>query len=68
MRQVGVIAAPARIALRDRGRIGEDHRVARLLAEGLADRYPEAVDLAAVETNMVVVDGGAFPFPAGRSG
>jgi threonine aldolase len=63
MRQVGVIAAPARIALQDRGRIGEDHWVARRLAEGLIDRYPESVELAAVETNMVVVDGGAFPFP-----
>jgi threonine aldolase len=63
MRQVGVIAAPARIALRDRERIAEDHQVARRLAEGIADRYPEAVDLAAVETNMVVVDGRAFSFP-----
>lgn len=62
MRQVGVIAAPARIALRDRDRIGEDHHVARRLAEGLADRYPDAVDLATVETNMVIVDGRAFPF------
>jgi len=62
MRQVGVIAAPARIALRDRDRIGEDHLVARALAEGLADRYPEAVDLVRVETNMVAVDGRAFPF------
>jgi len=62
MRQVGVIAAPARIALRDRERIGEDHLVARRLAEGLADRYPEAVDVARVETNMVVVDGRSFPF------
>ena len=65
MRQVGVIAAPARIALRDRHRIGDDHRVARLLAEGLADRYPAAVHLPAVETNMVVVDGDAFGFPIG---
>jgi threonine aldolase len=63
MRQVGVIAAPARIALRDRDRIGEDHEVARRLAEGLAERYPSSVDLASVETNMVVVDGAAFPFP-----
>ena len=63
MRQVGVIAAPARIALRDRDRIGEDHEVARLLAAGLADRYPEAVDLEGVETNMVLVEGKAFPFP-----
>ena len=63
MRQVGVIAAPARIALRDRDRIGEDHEVARTLAEGLAERHPASVDPASVETNMVVVDGGAFPFP-----
>ncbi len=62
MRQVGVVAAPARIALRDRDRIAEDHRVARLLAEGLSDRYPAAVDLARVETNMVIVDGSALPF------
>jgi threonine aldolase len=63
MRQVGVIAAPARIALRDRDRIGEDHELARLLAEGLAERHPASVDPVSVETNMVVVDGGAFPFP-----
>ena len=63
MRQVGVIAAPARIALRDRDRIDDDHKLARRLAKGLADRYPEAVDLATVETNMVVVDGRSFPFP-----
>lgn len=62
MRQVGVIAAPARIALRDRDRIGEDHQRARRLAVGLADRYPDAVDLDTVETNMVVVDGRSFPF------
>jgi threonine aldolase len=62
MRQVGVIAAPARIALRDRDRIGDDHRLARRLAEGLADRYPAAVDLVGVQTNMVVVDSRSFPF------
>lgn len=62
MRQVGVIAAPARIALRDRDRIGEDHEVARQLAEGIVDRYPDAADVAKVETNMVVVDARAFPF------
>lgn len=62
MRQVGVIAAPARIALRDRDRLGEDHEVARRLAVGIADRYPDAVDIGRVETNMVVVDARAFPF------
>ncbi|MDH5615837.1 MAG: threonine aldolase family protein, partial [Acidimicrobiia bacterium] len=63
MRQVGVVAAPARVALRDRDRVAEDHKVARRLADGIGDRYPEAVDLARVETNMVVVDARAFPFP-----
>ncbi len=62
MRQVGVIAAAARVALRDRDRLTEDHLLARLLAEGLAERYPESVDLAQVQTNMVIVDGAAFPF------
>jgi threonine aldolase len=66
MRQVGVIAAPARIALRDRERISEDHEIARILAEGLAERFPASVDLASVETNMVVVDGGAFSFSVGE--
>ena len=64
MRQVGVIAAPARIALRDRSRVSEDHQLARLLADGLAERYPEAVDPSQVETNMAIVDGSAFPVPA----
>jgi threonine aldolase len=32
------------------------------LAVGLADRYPDSVDLDTVETNMVVVDGRSFPF------
>ncbi|MFZ0627447.1 MAG: GntG family PLP-dependent aldolase [Acidimicrobiia bacterium] len=55
MRQVGVIAAAARVALRDRDRLVEDHVLARSLAEGIADRYPGAVSNE-VETNMVLVD------------
>ena len=62
MRQVGVIAAPARIALRDRDRIVDDHVVARRLAEGLAQRFPESVNLSQVETNMVIVDGAMLPY------
>lgn len=62
MRQVGVIAAAARIALRDRDRLVEDHKVARLLAEGLATRVPGAVDLDQVESNMVQVAVEALPF------
>ncbi|HEX7100332.1 MAG TPA: GntG family PLP-dependent aldolase [Acidimicrobiia bacterium] len=61
MRQVGVIAAAARIALRDRERLAEDHELARYLAEQLAERWPEAVDPTTVETNMVRVDVAGLP-------
>jgi threonine aldolase len=61
MRQVGVLAAAARVALEDGvERLAEDHANARRLAEGLADLDPGAVDLGAVETNMVYVDLGVF--------
>lgn len=53
MRQVGVLAAPARIALRDRARVHEDNALARTLAEMIADRAPDAVDLDSVQTNIV---------------
>ena len=56
MRQVGVIAAPARIALAERARLVEDHALARSLAEAFAARYPGSVDLDTVETNIVNVD------------
>lgn len=55
MRQVGVLAAPALIALRDWPRLDADHRLAARLAEGLADLHPRAVDPEATETNMVIV-------------
>jgi len=56
MRQAGVIAAAARVALAGRGRLIEDHRLAQRLAGAVADRFPESVDHRAVETNMVLVD------------
>jgi threonine aldolase len=57
MRQVGVIAAAARVALTSGvDRLAEDHANARRLAEGFAEIHPDAVDLAAVETNMVYVN------------
>ncbi len=56
MRQAGIIAAPARIALRDWERLSADHELAARLARGLADRHPGAVDPEATETNMVRVD------------
>jgi threonine aldolase len=57
MRQVGVIAAAARVALTTAvDRLADDHANARRLAQGLADVDPGSVDLDAVETNMVYVD------------
>lgn len=56
MRQVGVIAAAARIALRERDRLVEDHALAGKLATRLAERFPDCVDPADVETNIVKVD------------
>lgn len=63
MRQVGVIAAAARIALRDRDRLSEDHELARDLASQLSSIAPDAVDLDGVETNMVQVAVSALPVP-----
>jgi threonine aldolase len=57
MRQVGVIAAAARVALETGpDRLHEDHANARVLAEGLAELDEAAVDLEAVETNMVYLN------------
>ena len=57
MRQVGVIAAAARVSLETGpDRLHEDQANARLLAEGLAELHPEAVDLSGVETNMVYLN------------
>ncbi|MHC4669368.1 MAG: threonine aldolase family protein, partial [Planctomycetota bacterium] len=51
MRQVGVLAAPARVALQDGfEHIAADHRRAKRLAEGFG------VDPATVESNIVIVD------------
>lgn len=57
MRQVGVIAAAARVAL-DTGidRLVRDHDNARRLAHALADIDEACVDVDAVETNMVFLD------------
>jgi threonine aldolase len=57
MRQAGVIAAPGVIALTQMvERLAEDHRRARGLAEGLANIRGFSVDVAGVETNIVVAD------------
>lgn len=57
MRQVGVIAAAAIYALaHHRTRLAEDHANARRFAEALHGRHGIAVDLATVQTNIVVID------------
>ena len=57
MRQVGVIAAAGIYALKNNvKRLAEDHRRARVLAEALANIPAVSVDLATVETNIVVFD------------
>lgn len=56
MRQVGVIAAAARVALRDRDRLVEDHALAGKLASRLAERFPGSVEPGDVDTNIVILD------------
>jgi threonine aldolase len=57
MRQVGVIAAAARVAVETGiDRLADDHANARFLAEGLHELDPSAVELSEVETNMVYVN------------
>ena len=60
MRQAGVLAAAARVALRDWERLAEDHALARHLAEVLEERLPGAV-MAPPQTNMVQVAGERLP-------
>ncbi|MGQ9557680.1 MAG: low-specificity L-threonine aldolase [Desulfurispora sp.] len=56
MRQAGVLAAAARVALADRQRLIEDHAHARYLAEQLADMPGLALAQPRVDSNIVVVD------------
>jgi threonine aldolase len=55
MRQAGVIAAPGIVALTQMvDRLAEDHRNARALAEGLSRLPGITIDVAKVETNIVI--------------
>jgi threonine aldolase len=57
MRQAGVLAAAGLVALEKMvARLEEDHKNARLLAEGLAELPGVKVDLEAVQTNIVIFD------------
>jgi threonine aldolase len=67
MRQAGVLAAAGLIALEEMpARLGEDHANARLLAEAVANQAVAEIDLATVQTNIVIFqlrrggDAGAF--------
>lgn len=55
MRQAGVIAAPALVSLTQMvNRLADDHRLARCLAEGLAEIPGIECDPTSVETNLVL--------------
>ncbi|ASS74724.1 threonine aldolase [Tumebacillus algifaecis] len=57
MRQVGVIAAPALVALTKMvDRLAEDHANAKRFAAGLAEIDGLQIDISAVETNIVIVN------------
>jgi threonine aldolase len=57
MRQVGIIAAAGIYAIENNfNRLVEDHRNAKVLAQGLS-KIPElSVDLESVQTNIIVID------------
>ncbi len=56
MRQVGIIAAGALYAVENnRSRLKDDHSNARMLAEGLSNLDGIEIDLASVQTNIVVI-------------
>ena len=67
LRQTGVVAAAGIVALEQMvDRMAEDHANCRVLAEGLSGIDGIAVDVKAVETNIVYfgVRGGGAKFPA----
>jgi len=57
MRQVGVLAAAALVALENRARLAEDHENARRLARGLAE-VGAKVEPEKIETNIVIFEVG----------
>lgn len=57
MRQAGILAAAGLFALEHNvERLADDHARARRAAEAMAEAAPGSVDLATVETNIVIVD------------
>ena len=58
-RQAGILAAAGLYALEHHvDRLAVDHAAARALADAVAQRAPHAVDVVAVESNIVVLDSG----------
>jgi len=67
MRQAGIIAAPGIIALEKMiDRLEEDHKNARLLADGIAKVDGLAINLGIVQTNMVHFDVGELGITANQ--
>ena len=67
MRQAGVIAAPGIIALEKMiNRLEEDHKNARLLAEGLSKIEGISINLKTVQTNIVLFDVGGLGVTSGE--
>ncbi|HET7723314.1 MAG TPA: GntG family PLP-dependent aldolase [Propionibacteriaceae bacterium] len=61
-RQAGILAAAGLYALDHHvERLADDHEAARAFARAVSERVPSAVELADVETNIVVVDTGCAP-------
>ncbi|XP_058094563.1 low-specificity L-threonine aldolase 1-like [Magnolia sinica] len=57
MRQVGILCAAAFVALKDNvGRLEDDHRKAKMFADGLNQIKGLKVDTASVETNIIFFD------------
>ena len=57
MRQAGIIAAPGIVALEKMiDRLADDHRNARILAEGLARLDGIRIDLETVQANIAYLD------------
>ena len=60
MRQAGILAAAARVALGNVDRLADDHALARRLAAVIDDLLPGAL-VATPQTNMVLVAGDDLP-------
>ncbi|MBS4031162.1 MAG: low-specificity L-threonine aldolase [Clostridiales bacterium] len=66
MRQVGVLAAAGLIALQNTSHLADDHANAKALAEGLASFPGVNVNMAKVQTNMVMARLEDSPYPVGE--